>query len=37
MYSPLAMCGYATSACWQTETAKTTSRHAVSSSELAKP
>jgi hypothetical protein len=31
------LCGYVTSACWQTETAKTPSRHAVSSSEPANP
>ena len=31
------LCGYATSACWQTETAKTPLRHAVSSSEPANP
>jgi len=37
MFYPLAMYGYAISACWQIETAKTTSRHAVSSSEPVKP
>ena len=36
-YCPNVMCGYVTSAYWQTETAKTLSRHAVSSSEPAKP